>query len=463
VERHTYQNIKARRLEPLPAFLAEKNVPSAAARPPKDPLSLKAAVVLALANNPDVDMAVARVLQAGAAVREAEAAFFPRAGVYAELNHGDAPSAYLFKTIDQRALPPGANFNDPGSFDNTEAGLVLQWNLFSGGRDFLARHAALSGKAMSEWGRAEAENAVAAAVIDAYFNILAAQDFTAISKESVSTVERQLQITRARFEQGSALKSDMLSLEVRLAQAKEELLRAKNARALGAAALANILGLAPGAEISLSGEEELDLHLPKDYAAGVEMALAYRPELMRAREMVRQASMGVDMARAGFLPRVDAQAKYWMADESFDWETDRDNYAAGIVLNWDLFAGGRRAAAVRKAKASLEEMLAADRKTTQGVLLDLKSAFLRLGEALARVEVAGASVAQAQETLRLVKKQYEEGSATVTRYLEAELAHNQSRMRAANARYDKEKARAAVGRALGYCGRCGKEAMRSHE
>ena len=60
------------------------------------------------------------------------------------------------------------------------------------------------------------------------------------------------------------------------------------------------------------------------------------------------------------------------------------------------------------------------------------------------------AVDKAEESLDLVKKQYEGGSATVTRYLEAELDRNQARIRVIVARYDREKARAEVGRAIGY-------------
>jgi outer membrane protein TolC len=59
-------------------------------------------------------------------------------------------------------------------------------------------------------------------------------------------------------------------------------------------------------------------------------------------------------------------------------------------------------------------------------------------------------VDKAEESLDLVKKQYEGGSATVTRYLEAELDSNQARIRAIAARYDREKARAEIGRAIGH-------------
>jgi outer membrane protein TolC len=132
-----------------------------------------------------------------------------------------------------------------------------------------------------------------------------------------------------------------------------------------------------------------------------------------------------------------------------DFETSRANWTAGIILNWELFTGLSTKAKVKRKTGVLEEMLATDRKTTLTVQLDLKTAYLRLSEAKARVAVTEASVAQAEESLRLVKKEYEGGSATITRYLETELARNRARMRAAVAFYDQEKARAAVGRALG--------------
>jgi len=64
--------------------------------------------------------------------------------------------------------------------------------------------------------------------------------------------------------------------------------------------------------------------------------------------------------------------------------------------------------------------------------------------------VSRASVAASEESLRLVEKQYAGGSATITRDLEAELARNRARLRAATAFYDREKTAAAIGRAMGF-------------
>ncbi|MFP4475872.1 MAG: TolC family protein [Desulfatibacillaceae bacterium] len=462
-DRYDYEAIRERRGEPGVEFRREKAVPESLAELPEEPLTLSRAVAMSLANNPGVDLAVARILQAEAAVARARAAFFPRVGVWSGLSHGDAPSGYLFKKIDQRDLPRMVNFNDPGWFQNFEVGAKLQLNVFNGFQDTLQRRMALTGTEVARWGRAEVENALASGVIEAYYNTLAAEEFAVIARESVSMVERQLDIMQVRYEHGGALKSDILSLKVRLAQSQEQLVQARNSHSLAMAALANLLGLPPDTPVPLKGEDDMDLHLPPDYASGVDLALSMRPELQVARQRVRMAAMGVDKARGGYLPRVDLEAKYWMADDNLGLDIEDDNYTGGIMLNWDLFAGGARYAAVDKAEAGLEEMLAADRKSTQGVLLDLRSAYLTLEEARARVEVTEASVVQAAESLRLVKQEYEGGSATITRYLDAELAYNRARTAVATARYDREKARAAVGRALGYCGRCGRESMREYE
>ena len=80
---------------------------------------------------------------------------------------------------------------------------------------------------------------------------------------------------------------------------------------------------------------------------------------------------------------------------------------------------------------------------------EVKSAYLDLKEANARLTVAETRVTMAEESLALVKKQFEGGTATITRYLEAELAVNQSRINAVSAYYDREKAMAEIGRTLG--------------
>lgn len=428
-----------------------------------EPISVIDAIKIALYNNPDIDFAIARIRQSAATIDEANAAFWPVFSFYTEYVRGDSPSTYLFKKIDQREFEAGTDFNDPGKIKNFETGFSGRYNIYNGGRDVLRKRMAETGVEIDRLDRLAVENALVASVIKAYYNTLAAFAFIKIANESVATVSSQLRIMKVKYKAGGVLRSDILSLEVRLAQTKENVIRAENNYKLSRAALANLLGADADTEIKLSGAEWHPVEFPTDYNKGIVAALGMRPELLKVRQQLIQSKMALDMERGDYLPRLDAQAKYYYDDEEMSYDSDDANWVTGVILNWDLFTGFSTNAGVEKARAVLDQMLAADRKTTQSIQLDVKSAYLRLSEAQARRVVAEAGVAQAEESLNLVKKQYEGGSVTITRYLDAELTRNTARVRETSALYDWKKALADIGRALGYCGLCARRELTANE
>lgn len=455
-DRYTYQKIKQEVEKPGVTTGLPQPVRTCPLPPPEEvlraagKLTLKDTIRIALQNNPDLDMALARIQQSEAMLDEAMSAFWPVISVYGEYVQGNAPSAYLFKAIDQRKLPANTDFNYPGWFENYELGVKGRLNLFNGGRDYLGKRMAETGLEISRLDRDSMENALVTSVIHAYYSALAAQKYVEIARSSVDTVQHELDLVKVRYHAGGALKSDVLSLEVALAQSREDLIRAQNNKCLSISSLANLMGLDPDVPIALAEDQDVPVKVPEAYEDALVAALAQRPELQKIRLQVVQSRMGVDMARSRFLPSLDAQARTYVDDPGFSFDWDRRNWTAGIILNWDVFTGFQRTSRVDKSRAVLEEMLAADRKTTLGIQLEVKSAFLRHAEAKARWEVTEASVAQAEESLRLVQKQYEGGSATITRYLEAELAWNRTLLRATTAFHDRQKTAAAIGRAIGY-------------
>ncbi|MFZ7111244.1 MAG: TolC family protein [Desulfatiglandales bacterium] len=463
-ERYTYERIRAAHggAETLSLQKAQGS-PCSEFPDLSGPLGLWDAVAVALKNNPDMDRTLARIHQAEAMIDRALASFWPTFSVYGEYLQGNAPSSYLFKTIDQRRLPPQVDFNDPGWFENVETGIQGQINLFKGGRDLLRKKMAETELKIQQTDRESVENALIASVIQAYFNALAAGEFIRIAKTSVNTIETQLRIMQVRYEGGGALRSDILSLKVHLAQAKEDLLRIENNYNLSLAAMADLLGLDPDSPILLKRYEERLMDLLPEYGDGLVYALAHRPELKKIRQQIVHSRMAVDMACSQYLPRMDARMKVYFDDEHLDFEAERKNWTVGVLLNWDLFTGLSTRAEKNRAQAILNEMMAGDRLLTNTVRLDLKTGYLRLEEAAARLKVAHASVEESRESFHLVKRQYEGGSATITRYLDAELAWNRARFRYAAACYDREKASAALGRALGFWVNHVREVFGDHE
>ncbi len=418
-----------------------------------DPLPLSRVMEIAIANNPNLQQAVHRVAQARAMKALSDTAFWPAVGFYTEYMQGDAPSAYLFKTIDQRQLPQNINFNDPGWFENFETGLSARMNLFNGGRDYLGYRIAQQDVDISDLDRQTIINSLKAQVIAAFYDVLSASEFVDIAGASVATVSEQLRIIQVQYEGGAVLKSDVLTLKVRLAEAQEALVESKKRYKLAKAALAHLMGFDPAEDakdLALTAQTAgITLDVPATYEEGIIYAFDHRPELEKIRKLLVKSRMGLDVSKTGYLPRIDVMGKYYVDDPHMDYDRDRENWTAAVMFNWDLFSGFSTRARIKKADAIVKEMLAADREAALNIKLDVKNAYLNLEAARARYDVAASSVDSAEESYRLVKEYYQGGAVTITRYLAAELDRNRSRIRATAAFYDKIKANAEFARAIG--------------
>ncbi len=439
---------------PAPAPLRAE-APRPSDEVPSGPITAREAVRLALARNPDMASARARIETARAALDGSRAPFWPSLSAEAAYLRGDAPSAYLFKTIDGRALRPGTDFNDPGLFDNLEYGLAARWNLWNGGRDLLSAWSAEAAVAMAQSGRDAAANALVAGVVASFLEARAAWELIAADDASIKAVESQVQETRVRVEGGGALRSDLLSLEVRLAEARERQIQTDVARRTALATLRHLLALPSGARLEPAGGGYDPGALPGTLSDALAEAWRSRPEVAAARKAVERARIEHDASRRGYLPRLDFEGRVYWDDADADFEGlgwgDR-NWMVGLALTMNLFDGGAREAGIRRAKAVVVELEEADRKALQAVALDVETAYLRLDAARARREVAARAVAAADETFDLVEKQFRGGAATITRYLEAEAARTRARTSAIRAQLDVDRARVDAARSVGRFG-----------
>ena len=415
----------------------------------KETVSIEAAILMALKTNPDISMVAQEVKMAEADFKKTESFFLPRLSVFSEYSTGDAPSAYLFKTIDQRELPPGLNFNAPGSFTNLETGIVATWNLYRGGVDTLNAKISQSVVSDTRAGLEDTKNKIVASVIQLFFSVLKAEEYVSITGQSVETVAEQLRIMGIRFEGGGVLKSDLLSLQVRLAEAKKDLVQAKNLYTTTLTAFNRVLGKTVDDTLVLSRTCECPVTFPDTCEAAIRLAMEKRPEIIQAKERLKMARMALEKAGAGYLPRIDFNARYYIDDEDLSYDIKKDNYTAAVTMNWDVYTGMSTKADLSRARHGLKSAEHYYRKVELDIVQDVRNAYLNLEDAVQRFEVSKSSVALADESLNLVKSRYEGGSAPVTRYLEAELARSRASMNKTAAFYDQKIALSGIGRSLG--------------
>jgi outer membrane protein TolC len=403
------------------------------------PWTLERALEQALAHNPDARIAQQRIAAAQAGLDQANAAYWPRLQFQSSYIRTDNPMQVFGSILNQQSYSTALNFNDVPDTDNLNARGVLTVPLYAGGRNSAGRAAARANTEAARQDDAALRNALGFEVARAFHTVLKMRQFVLAAEAAVQSFETNLVSARKRLEAGTLLKSDVLDLEVRLAQAREDLVRARNATLLAIRSLRNLLGVETG-EFAVADSAPA-------VAAPDSGDFSQRPELGAARERAQAAEAEVSGSKSGYLPRVSAVGSL---DYDHGWETDGSgrSYTAGVVAQWDLWDGFSTRAKVREAKANLETAREVQRKLTLALDLEIEQARLNLAAAGERLAVSEKAVEQASESAKLTRDRFEQGLALPTQLIDSESALVAARVRRAEAESDQRIAVAALRKAL---------------
>ena len=402
---------------------------SAAAEEPV-PLSLPEAVKMTLANNPMHKAALADTKAASAGVREARAPMLPRIMFAENFTMGNDP-VFVFGTKLRQQEFTAADFalnelNRPTPIGNYASRFSGQWNLFDSTQSWKALDRAkyMNFAATEQLNRTDQE--LVYQTVQAYYGVLLAQRQVQVAEDAVKTVEAIEQQSRARVESGMAVDSDLLSAQVQSSTRQQELIERRNQLALARTRLALAMGAAADAQYQPTEALEDRALPPADVSQLEKTALEKRPDLKRSEWERTAQDKSVSMAKAAFGPRVNAFGSWEEDSHSVGW-TGANNWVAGAEVQFDLFAGGSKRAALAREKAMQERAAAGYAGFQDAVRLEVRSAYYQFDAAQQQVKVARGTIAQADESLRINQNRYEGGLSTVTDMLRVEEAAHRAK------------------------------------
>jgi len=407
-----------------------------------EPWTLERALDYALAHNPDAQIAQQRINAAQAGLQQAAAAFWPQLQVQSSYTRTDNPMTVFGDILAQRAYDYSAppDFNNLPNVDDANVEGIVTVPLYTGGRNVANRAAAKANAQAAQQDNAAVRNALGFEVTKAFYTVLKTRQFVRAAEAEVNSFENDLATAKKRLNAGTLLKSDELDFEVRLAQAREDLISARNANILAVRALRNLLGIDNGEFTVADSAPAVSAPDSNDFSQ--------RPELAAARARERAAEATVRGAKGGYQPSLSAfgSAGY---DYGTKFDHGGDNYTAGVMAQWNLWDGSSTRAKVREAQADLESTHEEERKLSLALDLEVEQARLDLQTADERLEVTGKVVDQAKESARLTRDRFEQGLALSTQLIDSETALVAARVRRAEAEADRGVAVGALRKALG--------------
>jgi outer membrane protein TolC len=406
---------------------------------PATGLTLPEAVATALQNHPTIQAADAYAEAVQHGITVAKAGRYPRLDFAEGFTRGNNP-VYVFGSLLTQRQFTAANFalgflNTPPPLNNFRTQVTAAMPLYDAGETSRkVRDARLEAASAAKAGQRTRQEVIFH-VVQAYLNSLLAHESVMVAEAAVEMAKADLARAQSRFDQGLAVRSDLLSAQVQLAQAEEDLLRARQAVAVFQAALNVAMGIAEDAPTVVRGELTEVAFDAGTLAERQQRALAARPDLQQLEFARERSRIGVWTARAEFLPQVNLFGS-WEEDNQRFLARGGNNWAVGATLTFNLFDGGANWARLRESRARERQAEALRAHLASAVRLQVRESFLNLTTARDRVNVSRTAAAQAEESLRIIQNRYEAGLATITDLLRAETARTAAQKNFLNAIFD---------------------------
>jgi len=265
--------------------------------------------------------------------------------------------------------------------------------------------------------------------------VVRAYDGQLLSVEQLKAADQAVKSAQADLERAQSIRAaglstdvDVLSIRVHLAAVEEQRIRRAADLDVARAALNEALGLPL--------EETHTLSDGLTRANVVEISLAdYESAAVADRAESRQTKLAVSLAenqaadaRSSLLPQVVVHGAF-EADRQKFYDKGGANWLASVGLKWNLFNGFSDKAKIQESQSLVQRSEAEQERARSQIRLQVRRAFADLRAAEQRIEVAKASVEEAEESLRITQNRYQAGMSNVTDLLRTESAVLESRTR----------------------------------
>ena len=399
-------------------------------------LSREAAVDIALQQSPQLLEARAREERAEGASLRASAPLYPRltaTGSYEDRDPGLRDTNDRDGDENAEEPTPDDADTDVTSQSARVQGEIRQ-TLFDGLRS-VYRHRAGRKEVEAERLRLrQVERNVAEAVRTAYDEALLAARTVEFRAERHARLRELEAMVGERVAGGTAMDYQLQQARIERQRAEVDLRRADVRAREARLALLDAIGW--------EGEEPPEFSLSDPLEPVVEdvpprldpsrLAAAY-PEIESFRASAEAARFEATAARLGAIPSLEAYANYQYKTSYYDFDDRLHGWAAGVVVQWNLFDGFARRGAVREALA--DRRLYEDRaRTTEGqVRRALRLARERLRRSLEALAAEESSLRLAERSSNQARILFEEGRVSLEQVLRTELSLEEARNRRAEA------------------------------
>lgn len=360
--------------------------------------------------NPDLQSAAVRVLEAQARRGIAVGLLFPQQQAVL--------GSYSWNQLSRNRanVVPGVD----RSFDDWQLGAAASWELDIWGRFRRGIQAADAEVLASVANYDDVLVTLTGDVATEYLNIRILQERLAVAQANVELQRQGLDIATTRFEGGTATELDRLQATTLLRDTEALIPELEAGIMQGENRLCVLLGVPPRSLDEMLGGNRVVPTAPASVAVGIPAdLLRRRPDIRRAERNLAAQSARIGVAEADLYPSLSLVGDIRLVSEDFGSLFDGDSVQAfvGPTFRWDVLNYGRLESNVQVEDARFQALIGTYETTVLRAQAEVENAISGYLSAQRQTALIADSVAAAQRAVQVAETQYRGGTADYTRVL----------------------------------------------
>ncbi|HSH54918.1 MAG TPA: efflux transporter outer membrane subunit [Methylotenera sp.] len=366
----------------------------------------------ALQNNTDIKLAVARIEEADAVMREVGAALFPRvdldaAGTRSRVTEAGAFPAFGDNPRNNYSVQLGTSFE------------IDFWGKLRNAKES-ARAQALS----TRYAKDTVALSLSSLVVSNYLVLRSLESQIAVAQDNLKSRDESLALTKRRLDGGVASALDVHQAEVASANLTAQLAELTRLRALSMHQLAVLTGVL---DLNVAMADIKTLPIPPTPPAGLPSSLLEaRPDVRQAEQTMIAADANIGVAKAALYPTISLTAS--LGGESLELgdilKSAARIWTGGLSLNLPIFDSGRLNSRVDQASAKQKQALASYEGAIQNAFREVNDALVNLRQNSEREAALNRGQEAAKKALEVSENRYKSGYSAYLDVLDAQRVYN---------------------------------------
>jgi outer membrane protein TolC len=376
-------------------------------------------------NNTSIKISEEEFNQAKADYRQTNAVFLPNITVSHTAIATTNPLMAFGSKLNQEILTQNdfnpSLLNDPSQIENYATKFEIQQPLINLDGIYQRKAAKSKMEAMS-LKTERTQDYLVFEVEKAYMQLQLAYKAVAVLEKALEAANANKKLADDSFKQGYLQRADVLNVEVRVTEVKNQLQTAKS----NVQNASNYLSF-------LMNDETYVIYTPTDELTVSTFTLEDRTVSenrsdIKAIQLASNAYEAMNKAdKMAFLPRLNAFANYQLFDDQI-FQGDANGYLFGAELSWDLFQGSKRFGKAQKSKAEFEQSKLEYKQYVSQSNLELNKAKRAFLDAENKLKLTALALEQSEESLRIRTNRFKEGLEKTSDLLMAETQYAQKQL-----------------------------------